>query len=102
MKKCGNCSLFRPSPYNSKTGNGTCKSMDDWLDKYRDRGTNLGPRAIEQEYLQLGVIFGTAAAICHPKSERSKCKKWELNHQETQKDCTRLTYRDADDIQSKT
>jgi hypothetical protein len=75
--------------------------MGDWLDKHRDRGTNPGQRAIEQEYLQLGVIFGTAAAICNPKSERSKCKKWELSQGEKTEDLSN-TSREKNDIQPKT
>lgn len=76
MKTCGNCSLFRPSPYNPKIGNGTCKAMDEWESKHKERGTKPSHKAIEDVYITLGGRFGTASALCHPKSDRARYERF--------------------------
>jgi hypothetical protein len=75
-KTCGNCSLFRPSPYNPEFGNGGCKAIEDWLLKHKERGTKPTQKAIEDSYIAIGGRFGTASALCHPGSDRSRCEKF--------------------------
>jgi hypothetical protein len=76
MKTCGNCDLFRPSPYNQATGNGGCKAMEGWQAKYKERGTFPSDSALKAVYVELGGRFGDASALMHPRRDSKRCNRF--------------------------
>lgn len=76
MKTCGTCRFFRPSPYNPKTGNGGCLVLEKWEAKHKERGTFPTDQAVKAAYIEIGGRFGEASALCHPKQDRDRCKRY--------------------------
>jgi len=50
--------------------------MDEWESKHKERGTKPSHKAIEDVYITLGGRFGTASALCHPKSDRARYERF--------------------------
>lgn len=50
--------------------------MEDWEAKHKERGTKLTAQAFKAIYKELGGEFGTASALCHPRQDREKCKRF--------------------------
>lgn len=76
MKTCGNCLLFKPSPYNPESGNGTCMVNYDWLTKHKERGTHPSDAARKSLYKELGGRANDPSALLQPSRDSTKCRRF--------------------------
>lgn len=73
---CSQCAHFEPSQLNPAQGAGMCGVLVDWYERHKEASKKPSPAAIKHVYQELGGTFGEASAICWPKSERDRCKRF--------------------------